>query len=77
MSTSGNRLAELREARGWHRSRVAAHFNLGEKTVYRWEVEDTPIPSDLIPDLADLLEVEPNYLMGWDRSESSKTGSAA
>jgi transcriptional regulator with XRE-family HTH domain len=70
MSTTANRLAELRESRDWHRTKVAAAFNVGEKTVYRWEVGETAIPSDFIPDLANLLEVTPDHLMGWDRAET-------
>lgn len=75
MSKSGNRLAELREARDWHRTVVAATFNVGERTVYRWEIEETPVPSDLIPALAQLFNVTPEHLMGWDREPA--TGKAA
>lgn len=72
MSAQGNRLAELREARDWHRTKVAACFeNVREKTVYRWEVGEVPIPSDFIPVLAELFEVTPEYLMGWDRSKAA------
>jgi transcriptional regulator with XRE-family HTH domain len=70
MSTTGNRLAELRGERNWHRSKVAGAFNVGERTVYRWETGETPIPSDLIPALSALFEVTPEYLMGWDRNDS-------
>jgi transcriptional regulator with XRE-family HTH domain len=76
MSGTGNRLAELREAREWHRSKVGAQFNVGDRTVYRWETGETPIPSELIPDLAALFEVSAEHLMGWDR-EPAETGKAA
>jgi transcriptional regulator with XRE-family HTH domain len=77
MSGNGNRLAELREARGWHRTKIAAAFeNVREKTVYRWEAGEVAIPSDAIPVLAAMFEVAPEYLMGWDR-EPAATGKAA
>jgi transcriptional regulator with XRE-family HTH domain len=75
MSESQNRLAELREAREWHRSKVAGAFNVGERTVQRWENGETPVPSDLIPALAKLFGVSTDHLMGWDREPV--TGKAA
>ena len=66
MSEVTNRIAELRETRGWHRTVVAAACNVGEKTVYRWETGESKVPSDLIPRLADLFEVTPEFLMAWD-----------
>lgn len=66
-----NRLKELRKGRGWSLAKVAAAFdNVSEKTVYRWEVEETSIPSDFIPTLADLFEVDHAHLMGWDREDT-------
>jgi transcriptional regulator with XRE-family HTH domain len=70
MSAAANRLAALREARKWHRTKVAAEFNVAEKTVYRWEVGDTSIPSDFIPHLASMFDVSEAHLMGWDRADS-------
>jgi transcriptional regulator with XRE-family HTH domain len=64
---SRNRLAELRQARDWHRTVIAAEFNLSEKTISRWESGEVAIPSDCIPRLADLFDVSPEHLMGWDR----------
>lgn len=78
MSTSGNRLAELREARAWHRTKIAAAFDgISEKTVYRWETGETAIPSDFIPVLAEVLEVSPAHLMGWDHADSPATPEAS
>jgi transcriptional regulator with XRE-family HTH domain len=70
MTASANRLAELREARGLRRSVVAAQFEVGERTVYRWETGATPVPSSLIPHLAEFFNVSPEYLMGWDRDDA-------
>lgn len=77
MSQNGNRLGALRVERGCARAAVAAEFNVVERTVARWETGETPIPSDLIPRLAAMFGVTPDYLMGWDRSESpSEVGAA-
>jgi DNA-binding transcriptional regulator YiaG len=76
MSKVTNRIAELREARDWHRTVVAAACNVGEKTVYRWETGESKIPSDLIPVLAALFDVSERHIMGWDR-EPTPTAKAA
>jgi transcriptional regulator with XRE-family HTH domain len=67
-----NRLRDLRKARKWSLAKVAAAFdNVTEKTVYRWETEETSIPSDFIPTLSALFEVDHAELMGWDRQPTS------
>jgi transcriptional regulator with XRE-family HTH domain len=71
MSKVDNRLAELREQRDWHRTVVAASCNVGEKTVYRWETGESQVPSNLIPALADLFDVSPEHLMGWDHEPAT------
>jgi transcriptional regulator with XRE-family HTH domain len=76
-SNAGNRLAELRQARDWRRSVVAAEFNLSEKTIYRWESGEQPIPSDVIPTLAALFDVSEVHLMGWDREPTPTSKAAA
>ena len=70
MTDSVNRISVLRKQRGWHRTVIAAEFNIGERTVQRWEAGETPVPSTVIPALAALLDVTPEYLMGWDREEA-------
>ncbi len=77
MSTVGNRLAELREAKDWRRTVIAAEFNLSEKTVYRWETGESAIPSDFIPQLAEMLGTTRDHLMGWDQEPASASGKAA
>lgn len=77
MSLIPNRLAALREAKDWHRSKVGATFNVGDRTIARWENGETPIPSDSIPLLAEMFDVTPEYLMGWDRESASTTAKAA
>ena len=66
-----NQISVLREQRGWHRSVIAAEFNIGERTVRRWESGEVSVPSEYIPQLAALFDVSPEYLMGWDREEAA------
>lgn len=74
---AANRIAELREARAWHRTVVAAQFNVGERTIHRWENGESAVPSDLIPRLAALFDVSPEFLMGWDRTPLDSGSKAA
>lgn len=62
---TGNRIKELREERGFKRSKVAAAFDVDQSTIYRWEHSGPP--THVIPELARLLGADPAHLMGWDR----------
>ena len=64
----GHRLREIREAQGLSRRDLAVALDLTEDAVGRLEREAArPIPSKHIPALTQLLRVETDYLMGWDR----------
>jgi repressor LexA len=76
MSKLINRLAELREAKGWTQTFVAAERGVSERTVSRWETGVTPIPSDQVPALAEMFEVTPEWLMGWDRIPATPKAAA-
>lgn len=60
-----NRIEELRTARGLLRSQVAAALLVDQSTVYRWERTAGEIPDAKKLALAELLEVDVAYLMGW------------
>ena len=62
-----NRLKELREARGLRRVDLAAHCDVGEMTIRRWELGLSNISDPQKFRLAELLEVDVVDLMGWDR----------
>lgn len=66
---TGNRIKELREEKGFKRSKVAAAFDVDQSTIYRWEHSGPP--THVIPELAQLLEAEPAYLMGWTDQEAA------
>jgi transcriptional regulator with XRE-family HTH domain len=63
-----NRLAEAMKASGKSRNEVASLIHRTEETVRRLEENrGGPIPSQLVPTLAQFLAVDPAWLMGWDR----------
>ena len=77
MTKSVNRVQGLRESRNWHRTVIAAPFNASERTVRRWENGEVDVPSDVIPQLAQMFDVSPECLMGWDPVPAGATGGAS
>jgi transcriptional regulator with XRE-family HTH domain len=71
MATSGNRLKELREARGLKLVQVAAHVNKDQSVVWRYETGRTQIPDDVKAQLACFFGVSRAYLMGWDEDRAA------
>jgi transcriptional regulator with XRE-family HTH domain len=68
LSSSDNRLAEVRKATGKSRRDLAVLLDVTEDTIRRFEENrGGPIPSKYIPTLAALLGCTTDYLMGWDR----------
>jgi transcriptional regulator with XRE-family HTH domain len=61
-----NRLRELREERGLTRREVAIRLDVTESTIVRWERLERRIPDEKKLQLAELLDVTPSQLMGWD-----------
>jgi DNA-binding XRE family transcriptional regulator len=74
---ASNRLASLREAAELDRRDLAGALGVTEDTIRRLEVTTCLIPSKYIPTLVALLQTTTDYLMGWDRSESSKQEASA
>lgn len=62
------RLAELISRDGIKRSRVAAHCDVDQSTLFRWQ-KGAPIPDSQKVRLAELFDVSVPYLMGWDAPE--------
>jgi transcriptional regulator with XRE-family HTH domain len=71
MMESGNRLRQLREARGLKLVHVAAHINKDQSAVWRYESGQTPIPDDVKAQLACFFGVSRAYLMGWDEDAAA------
>jgi DNA-binding XRE family transcriptional regulator len=66
-----NRLQELYEREGLSRAAVADFCGVRERTVERWEKEDTGIPDDQKRRLCRRFKVSAEHLMGWDRTEAA------
>lgn len=60
-----NRLKELREKRGLKLYDIAARIRRNPSTIWRWE-QGEAMPDWAKLALAELYEVSPSYLMGWD-----------
>lgn len=65
--TTGNRLRELRKAKGTPVREVANIIFRDQSLVSRYERGLTNIPDDAKLALAKHFEVSVDYLMGWDR----------
>jgi transcriptional regulator with XRE-family HTH domain len=74
---NGNRLAELRAARGLKRVHVGAHVDRDPSVIARYETGDVQIPDDVKALLASLFGVTRAYLMGWDETTPESEEAAA
>lgn len=70
-----NRLEELREARGYPRTKIATVCGVGEAQVRRWESGEVLVPTRYLPTLCELFDTDTEHLMGWDTTRT--TGAAA
>ena len=65
--TPGNRIEALRNASGMSRAGVADRLGVTERTVYRWERGDNPVPDEQKLKLAELFGgVSVVHMMGWE-----------
>lgn len=69
MQTPPNRLRELRLASGLKIYDVAARIRRTTATIEHWERGETTVPDRMKFALAELYEVTPSYLMGWDEAK--------
>ena len=78
--TVGERIKELRNSLGMSQVDFADRINVSKQTLYKYENNIiTNIPSDKIESAAQIGNVSPAYLMGWDinakeKKESIKQG---
>lgn len=65
--TVGERIKEIRKRLGVSQVSFADKINVSKQTLYKYENNIiTNIPSDKIEAVAELGNVSPSYLMGWD-----------
>ena len=74
MSTSGERIKELRKALGLSADDLASRIGKDRATIFRYEKgEIENMPLSVINNLADALHVSPGYLMGWENKAASSS----
>lgn len=70
MSILGDRLRELREAKGWSQKYVASKLTIKQSSTYaNWEYGIRDPDTETLSKLADLFDVKTDYLLGRDRSK--------
>lgn len=71
--TKGERIKYLRESKGLTQTELAEKIGSTKQNVYKYENGIiTNIPSDKIECLADVLDVTPSYLMGWEDNSNEE-----
>lgn len=79
---SKNRLQALREASGLTRAELAARLSsthregkhLNERTIRRWERQETPIPQGRWEELSEIFGVSVAHLLGVDADDDNGNG---
>jgi len=70
MSSIGSRIRERRVALGMTADELAMRLGKNRATVYRYESDEIEnFPVSVIGPLAEILDVSPGYLMGWEENE--------
>lgn len=65
--TRGQRIRKARTDAGISQTELAAKIKVSKQTLYKYENDIiTNIPSDKIAEIAEICDVTPNYLMGWE-----------
>ncbi|WP_416470096.1 helix-turn-helix domain-containing protein [Streptococcus thermophilus] len=60
-----SKLRELRKAKNMTQSELAKEINVSEKTISRWEKDDTLMKANKAKELADFFGVTVGYLLGF------------
>lgn len=64
--TKGERIKQRREELNMRPTELAKRAKISKQTLYKYERDIiTNIPSDKLQRIADALDIEPSYLMGW------------
>lgn len=68
----GNRIKSAREKRGLTQEELGAKCGTTKQTIFKYETGVvTNIPTTRIQQIADVLQVSPAYLMGWESEDSA------
>ena len=69
MITVGDRIKNQRECNNMSQVELANKVGVSKQTLYKYENNIiTNIPSDKLQNIANVLDVSPSYLMGWDEN---------
>lgn len=60
----GERIRELREAKGWTQLELAQRLGINNSVLSRIEANKRPVEDVLMASLADLFQVDADYLLG-------------
>lgn len=66
-SVFGLKLKEVREARHLSQSELAKKLHVSTQTVSNWEISSSQPSLTTFQKIADILNVAPNYLLGYDK----------
>ena len=64
----GQRIHELRTARGWNQVQLAQKLNITKQTVSNWENENIQPSIEMLVRLSKLFSVSSDYLLGLNES---------
>lgn len=64
----GQRIYELRTARGWNQVQLAQKLNITKQTVSNWENENIQPSIEMLLRLSKLFSVSSDYLLGLNES---------
>ena len=64
----GQRIYELRTARGWNQVQLAQKLNITKQTVSNWENENIQPSIEMLVRLAKLFGVSSDYLLGLNET---------
>lgn len=69
--TRGNKIRKLREDNNMTQTELAERIRVSKQSLYKYENGIvTNIPSDKIEAIADVFDVSPAYIMGWEDEQS-------
>lgn len=72
----GERIKELRTAYGMTQEELGKRLGLKKSTINKYELGKIAIPSAKVEVLAEVLNVSPCYLMGWEEDKDYTSNKA-
>ena len=70
--TLGDRIAELRKAKGWNQTELAKKIGVSYTQMSRYEISGVQPPANTLKKLADVFDTIVDYLVSGDKDEKVK-----